>query len=136
MPSVLQSNELRRSRCLRLIKPDWFLYRVEFGSEDWKVSKSARNLCKRVQYDPKTRATQWEEDYYYSGRTYSDVDGTGWEHVVIHYEYRSGIYHLYYLGTNSSLATVAESLNLGTTNGQVMSRIADDLLQAMGLTRL
>jgi len=58
----------------------------------------------------------WEEDYYYSGVTYSNYDGTHWESVTIHYDYPQKMYFVHYLGTNAVFTRTAEPFCTGTTN--------------------
>ena len=133
---VPQTNADRQRIGIRQIKPTWVLDRREFNAEDWKPNASPGPACKRVQRAKDSNRILWEEDYYYSGGTYTDADGTGWEHVAIHYDYPSGEFQLHYLGTNAALHALAEPFRTGTTNSAAVTKAADAVLKSIGLPRL
>ncbi len=122
LKEVATTNAAREKSGLRTIEPSWHLYRTEFNAEDWKLSVSSRELAKRVQYDAQGKVI-WEEDYYYSGREYHDSDGTGWEHLVLHYDYATAIFMLHYLGTNSVFQKMTDPFCGGTADGKAVDSV-------------
>ena len=129
MPTdIQQTNQKRREIGLREIKPEWTLYRTEFGAEDWKWGSGATSFCKRVQRGTNTTEIVWEEDYYYSGANYSDMDGTHWESMTIHYDYPKKLYFVHYLGMNAVFVKTAEPFRTGTTNIDSAAKASESIL--------
>ena len=91
-------NEDRIQRGLPIISENWVTGNI-WGTETmWNLdgwnsnSGKAVHSGKKVAYQDGKRT--WEEDYYYSGRTFDgsiiDPDsGTAWESITVHYDYTS-----------------------------------------------
>lgn len=129
---IEQTNQKRQELGIRLIKPTWVLGHAEFGAEDWFLNTNRSSYGKRVQRDSKGQLI-WEEDYYHSGKTYHTFDGTGWERVVIHYDYRNGLYFLHYLGTNNVFSKIAEPLCEGSHDRSAIENAASAILNPWGM---
>ncbi len=144
-----QTNQLRRKLHLRPIKESWSFYGRQGSEESWTDQAGAE--CKRVGRDQPGGAILWEEDYYYSGRTWEDpIDGTGWEMLTIHYVYGTKRFHLGYVGPNAAqtpsavdpaVVSLLEGLEetvhgqAGKTNEATLSA-AEKILARWGLKRL
>ena len=87
-----EQNPDRMKRLLPIIAEDWSNYnkgnnpkcaawRTGFDSDSGKPGHSG----KQVLYP--SGSLESEEDYYYSGRTFTTIDGTSWESVTVHYSY-------------------------------------------------
>lgn len=146
------TNAMRKELGLRLIDPEkWFFYGTrtfdDKREEVWKTSRDGYE-CKKVAYY-RTGAILWEEDYYYTGKTFMpgvDPDaGHAHEMLVIHYEYGTRNMEVTYIGQDAAVRTlfgqtrpgdVASSkdvLPLFDVNAQ--KALADKVLAMWGMTR-
>ncbi len=105
--SVAQNNLARSVIGLRLVQDNWVLYRSESDFDDWKATASDDHLSKRV-FKGSGGGIVEEEDFIYSGRKFTDSDGTWSEFVTVNYRYESKQVRVLYTGTNQSIkATLA-----------------------------
>lgn len=118
---------------LRQIKASWKFYKAERNEEVW-TSTAGGEEVKRLHRSDKG-LLEWEEDYYYSGRTFSTIDGVNWENMVLHFDYLTGQFKLYYVGQSPAVETLMSQLPGSSTNQQTLS-IADQILKLWGLSRL
>jgi hypothetical protein len=97
-------NKKRASIGLRVIDVNWFLYRSLPTQDDWKIHKDgflAKSVFKKLPGDVLS-----EEDYYYSGAQFYDLEGHGWECITVHYDYGKKDIVLSYTGTNAATKTI------------------------------
>jgi hypothetical protein len=141
MPTdVDETNEVRAKIGLREIQEDWTFYGKQFNADSWKKN-GAIGECKKVQRGVRGKMILWEEDYYYSGATYTDIDGTGWEFLTIHYDYRTDQLCVAYVGINTKSESLVSSLppllngHAGATKDQTFA-VADAILKQWGTSRL
>jgi len=132
-----RTNRVREALGIRQIRKGWTFSGRAFGAEDWA---SGGLPCKRVQRGSDDEIL-WEEDYYYTGMTYTDPDGgTCWEFVTVHYDYGTKRFYLHYSGPNPRIAGRVESLDLtdrgyaGETDEGTL-QVADELLGRLGMGR-
>jgi hypothetical protein len=134
-----ETNEVRAKIGLREIQKDWNFY-SEFNAEKWS-KKGSDGLCKMVQRGVRGKMILWEEDYYYSGGTYTTVDGTFHEFLTIHYDYRTDQLCVAYVGGNTKSGSLVGSLppllngHAGATKDQTFA-VADAILKQWGMSRL
>ena len=134
--TTMVENRNRENLGVRTIKAEWYLYRIQFGHEDWKLSSHDRWLAKRVQRDSKEKLL-WEEDYYHSGKTFKTANnGTGWESITIHYDYRSQTLEVHYIGKNPALIKAFEMLKGKASTQTEKLSVVDTTLKEWGLSRL
>jgi hypothetical protein len=135
---VAKGNEVRRNLGIREIKEDWEFYLHQFGEETWKCGGCE---CKKVAYNEELNKILWEQDYYYTGVTWTDMDGTNREVVQITYDYTDGLFSVVYNGQQSKLKAVQNMLTptysgfKAETNEETL-RVADEMLTALGKSRL
>jgi hypothetical protein len=137
VPSAnMKTEDLERSRLgLRQIHADWFQYRTEFGAEDWKLRSSDRWLAKKIQRDTATGKPLWEEDYYYTGRTFATPEGQQWEEITVHYEYGSRKLLVSYVGQDTATTSAVERANSLPTLNEKLSAV-ERALEKWGIPRL
>lgn len=126
-------NEERAKLQLRQIHPDWYLYRREFGADDWKIA-SSDGLVKRVQRDT-TGKLLWEEDYYYTGRTFSTSEGQQWETLTVHYDYGPRKLLVSYVGQDATTSSLVGRANSLATTTEKLS-VVEEILRRWGIPRL
>ena len=133
---IALNNKNRKKIGIREIKNHWYFYGRDFNAETWKPNNKSDYLCKKVQF-LQGKKIKWEEDYYYTGKTFKTIDGTSWEKLTIGYDYppKNRIY-LYYTGRNSKFEKLVEPFNEGTSNFKEAFRIADTVLKSFGMSRL
>ena len=132
----MKTESLERSRLgLRQIHTNWFRYRSEFGAEDWKIASSDRWLAKRIQRDTATGKTIWEEDYYYTGRTFVTPEGQQWEEITVHYEYGPRKLLVSYVGQDAATTSAVEGANSLPTLTEKLSAV-ERVLEKWGIPRL
>lgn len=134
-PTVnVAAESLRRNQIpLRQIKTNWTLYKSERNEEVW-TSRTGGEEVKRL-HRSTTGLLEWEEDYYYSGRTFSTIDGVDQEKAVLHFDYLTGRHELYYVGQSPSVETLMSQLSVSSSNQQTLG-VADQILKLWGLSRL
>ena len=71
----------------------------------------------------------WEEDYYYSGRTFlfPPDNGTEWENVIVHFDYPSKLFTLTYIGLDGSILSLFGQSGPNATTNKI--GIADTILK-------
>jgi len=130
----MAENQQRETMALRLVKPTWHLYRVEFGAEDYKENLQG-NLIKRVQRDPKG-ALAWEEDYYFSGKTFTTFKGQVIsEQLTVHCDYGNAMLEVNYIGEDPTVVELLEKVKNTPSANEKLS-IADQILKKWGTSRL
>jgi hypothetical protein len=106
---VVATNSVRKKLGIREIQADWTFYAREFGVEKWNDSPDGH--CKIVKRPQEGGGIEWEEDYYYSGSSYVDVDGTVWERLTVHYDYGSARFTIDYTGVDGAIKRIINSLS-------------------------
>jgi hypothetical protein len=135
LSALTSSENVRRvSLGLRPVGTNWFFYNAEFGEENWKLTPNGYG-AKKIHRDSENNI-QWEEDYYYSGRTFKTLpdNSTGWEMLTVHYDYTNSSLYLEYVGTDTAVEAIAAS----GTYAPIMSNklvIADQILKRWGQSR-
>ena len=133
-PNTMAENPQREKVGLLTVKPTWHLYRVQFRAEDWKV-KQNDFLAKRIQRDSKGNPL-WEEDYYYSGKTYpTENGGQYWESITVHYDYGTGMLEVHYIGEDAAISEAFEDLKSKASTPAEKLSVVDATLTAWGLSR-
>jgi len=130
-------NHKRVELGLRVIRPpDWYLYSVEFDEENWKKTSAGDYEAKKLHRDPDGRLV-WEEDYYYSGRSYIEPNNgvRVWEMLTINYDYTSSSLAVEYGDDDPTIQSLIDKLSAGSTMKEKLS-IADQILTKWGLSRL
>ena len=129
-------NVTRASIGLREIQITWHLYSVEFNEENWKVVP-ADAVDKKLHRDGSGKII-WEEDYYYSGRTFIDFKGGQVdEQLTIHYDYTSSTLYIDYVGEDPAIETLVAPMRPGSAMPRKsMFSAADTVLKKWGLSRL
>jgi len=109
--NILALNAERAKLGLREIGVHWVLYRSLDDQEDWKMSRTGF-LAKSV-FKDESGAIRSEEDYYYSGRQYTDFEGHGWERITVHFDFVTKEVTLSYTGTNLTVRGTLSSFKTG-----------------------
>ena len=132
-PAPKFARELNRDRMKRLlpvIAENWANYNKGNNSKEaaWDTrlpidSGKPVHSGKKVLYA--SGSLESEEDYYYSGRTFTTIDGTSWEQLTIHYSYThpDSPWTCYYIYRDAPI----DELSLSA---------AEELLNNWGLQRL
>ena len=133
--TTLNENTNRSIAGLRLVQTNWFLYRAEFGNEDWKISP-AGYLAKRIHRDSENKI-QWEEDYYYTGKTFrrNPDSPTDWEMLTIHYDYITKALDIEYVGDDAAVLALLSRITSSSTDKDKFS-VADEILHGWEMQRL
>jgi len=128
IPAITMGENARRASFgLRVVGTNWFLYSAEFGEENWKIKPDGYG-AKKIHRDAQSTIL-WEEDYYYSGKTFrvNPDSPTEWEKLTIHYDYMTGVLELRYVGEDPSiLALQNKSASASTISDKL--KIADEVL--------
>lgn len=132
--NTIAENQERARLGLRLLGTNWCLYRAEFGEEDWKVASSDGWIAKKIHRDSDGKLV-WEEDYYYSGRTFVSPKGQDWEMLTVHYDYGSSAITASYIGPNPAITSLFDRHGSGATNAQKVLDI-EQILKTWGIPRL
>jgi hypothetical protein len=146
---IAQTNELRRQHGVRQIKDDWVFYIRNFGEEVWKDGEGgSKKVCyddysgkhgtsRSHEYSYDYDRILWEEDYYYTGRTFPSFDtdaGTTYERLTVHYDYRTRRFTVFLMTDSQEVLAVANSVGfhagMGATN-QETSRAMQAQLMAI-----
>ena len=132
-PAPQFARELNRDRMKRLlpvIAENWVNCNKHNNSKEaaWNTGMTDNSgkpvhSGKKVWYA--SGSLEWEEDYYYSGRTFTTIDGTSSEFVTIHYSYThsDSPWTCYYIHGDAPI----DELSLSA---------AEELLRSWGLHRL
>jgi hypothetical protein len=127
-------NATRAKLGLRVIQPSWYLYSVEFDEENWKIVSTGYQ-AKKLHRDPSGKLL-WEQDYYYSGRTFVDFKGgEEWEMLAVDYNYNTRSLAVDYVGQDPPVESLIDKLTPGSTIKEKFS-VADQVLKKWSLTRL
>jgi hypothetical protein len=132
-PKTFDENPERIRVGMREVKPTWYFYRAQFKAEDWKETVSG-DIAKTIQRDKRGNPL-WEEDFYYSGKTYADANGTRcWEHITVRYDYGTKKLEMFYMGNTPGLSDKFPLGNYKATNERKLETL-DETLKAWGLSR-
>ncbi|MBE0535684.1 MAG: hypothetical protein IH624_08435 [Phycisphaerae bacterium] len=135
---VAKTNEVRKELGIREVKDDWEFCGHRFGEDTWKYGAFE---CKKVKLNEELDRILWEQDYYYTGVTWTDIDGTNREFLAITYDYNEGVFFVVYNGQQAKLDALQNRLAstyygfMAETNEETL-RIADEMLAAIGKSRL
>lgn len=135
IPAItMKENGRRAALGLQVVGTNWFLYSSEFGEENWKIDPKGY-LAKKIHRDSQN-TIQWEEDHYYSGKSFraNPDDPTEWEMLTLHYEYATGILDLRYVGQDVSIITLVTKSAAAPTLSDKL-KIADEILKKWGMSR-
>lgn len=132
---IAQTNELRRQHGVRQIKDDWVFCIRRAGEEVWKDGKHA---CKKICYDDHSTEhgssaspeysynydrMLWEQDHYYTGRTFPSFDtdaGPSSENLAVYYDYRTGRFTVHVTTDDQQVLALANTRvsdgGMGVTN--------------------
>jgi hypothetical protein len=132
-PKTFDENPERVRVGMRAVQTNWFFYGAQFGADDWKETESGYQ-AKRIQRD-KNGNPLWEEDFYYSGKTYVDANGgTCWEHITARYDYSSKKLEMFYMGITPGLSDRFPLGDYKASNERKLEKL-DETLKAWGLSR-
>ena len=123
---LTRDNEVRTKIGLPVIDGEWYLYRSRGNQEDWRMHNSDA-VTKSVFFDS-VGNTLNEDNSYFSGKKYVDVEGQGFEEIIISYDYRTNKIGLYYSGTNSSAIALVSQF-------ATPFNISTNIVGAMGAAR-
>jgi hypothetical protein len=130
-----RDNAKRKRVGISEIETNWFLYRREFGAEDWKETSESKFPRKRIQRD-KENILHWEEDYYYSGRTYiTENGGISHESITMHYDYRTLQMSIHYIGPDAVLRNEFSQANLPQADEQKRLLLLNSTLSTWGFPK-
>ena len=136
---IEKTNRVRERIGIRVIQSTWAFYGSEFGADKWE--NGGVGFCKCVQKNA-NNSIDWEEDYYYSGRSVTDPEkGKTWESLTVHYDYSVSRVFISYCGDNSRLQALTHTLRsdkagwIGTSDAETL-KVADSILAMWGLSRL
>lgn len=119
--TVAHDNLVRSSIGLRMVEENWVLYRSNKDVDDWKSSPTDGHLAKRV-FKTDHGGIRKEEDYYYSGKQFTDREGIWAEFVTVNYDYSLKSLRALYVGTNQSIAEAISPF--GTHSDRVKEGLA------------
>jgi len=114
---IQKSNAVRRELGIREIKDTWRFYYRKVTEETWN---NGAYQCKKVAYwDNSYSKTKWEEDYYYTGKTFLSIPGDPGERIsrelfYVHYGYGDKTFSINYMGLNASILTMLQKLESTT----------------------
>ena len=129
-------NEARSAAGIRTIKETWTQLRSRADAEVWADDRG--EPCKVVQKTP-GGALEWEEDYYLSGRHFTNHDGTFPEMLTIHYKHTDRSVAVFYHGPDSSINIMVrpfQKYHDAPTNAVNAFKTADAVLAKWGIPRL
>jgi hypothetical protein len=132
-PNTFAENPERVRVGMRAVQTNWYFYGAQFGADDWKETESG-DPAKRIQRNEAGNPI-WEEDFYYSGKTYADANGTRcWEHITVRYDYGTKKLEMFYMGNTPGLSDKFPLGNFKATNDRKLETL-DETLKAWGLSR-
>jgi hypothetical protein len=135
VPAItMAENSNRAALGLREVKTNWFIYNVEFGEEKWKITRDGYE-AKKIYRDSDNKI-QWEEDYYYTGRTFREFPDSpqGWEMLTVHYDYTTRELNVYYVGIDPAISALMTKITPASTMSNKLS-VANDILSKWGIPR-
>jgi hypothetical protein len=144
---IAATNKAREKRGIRQIKDNWTFYGREFGSEKWKETQNA--LCKIVKYDKEYETILWEEDRYFTGRSFPSPDrdsGLTSEDLTVIYIYRTERFSLAVSTDDEDIMAMVDALHettpdvethgfRGRTNEETLE-VVEKILKKWNLNRL
>ena len=134
--SFVADNNKRAEVGVRSVKTTWSQLRSQHGCERWADGKGI--LCKVAKLTS-MGALEWEEDYYQSGKTFTDPDGTFPEMLTVHFNYTTRSVAIFYRGTNQAINRMAmpfEKYDGDPSDATNALLAADSVLATWGMTRL
>jgi len=130
---MISENQERSRLGLRLLKTNWIAYRVEDGEEDWKMTPSEDWLAKKTHRDSNGKLV-WEEDYYYSRRTFTTEKGVNWEMLSVQYDYQKDAIAVFYVGRDSAVESLVDRIGIAVPSDKL--KLVDDIVKRWGISRL
>jgi hypothetical protein len=131
---IQETNKTREKIGLRPINTNWFFGGVKSDWEIWLQSPTGPE-AKRVQRNTNNEVIS-EDDIYYSGMTFTNQFGNGWECLFVLYSYTNNCLNLDYMGTNSSIKTMTEPFLYQNTNFNAAVDAANKILKEWKTSRL
>jgi len=131
---MASENQQRAKLGLRMIPPTWCLYSAEFGEENWKSVPPGAGGDKKSHRD-KSGKLLWEEDYYFSGKTFVTEKGRNWEMLTVHYDFGSDSFTVNYMGQDPATAELVAKLGPASSVSEKLLT-ADNILKKWGKSRL
>jgi hypothetical protein len=128
---IEQQNIFRIEKGIRSISKDWYFYGNEFNAQKWKINFNKPG-GKTVQFDSEGEI-QYEEDYYYSGNSYTTIDGDFLENLIIHYAYKKDNFDIRYMGDDPDIISILNEINY---KKGMMFEVADKILDKWKISRL
>jgi len=128
---IQKQNIFRAEKGIRAIDEDWYFYGNEFNAQKWKVNIDDPG-GKTVQMSSGGEI-QYEEDYYYSGSSYTTINGKFLENLVIHYDYLKDQFDIVYLGNDPKVLSVLNEVEDGEEG---VLDVADRILSKWEISRL
>ena len=129
---IAATNKVREQLGIRQIKDNWTFYGRSYASESWKDNR--KEPCKNVQHDKKYEKILWEQDIYYTGRSFLSPDrdsGPESEFLVLYYDFRIKRFNLAVVTDNRDIMALEETLHETTPRGGLgyMGRTDDETLE-------
>lgn len=114
---------------LNPIGANWQLQRDEFSEQDWKARGTDSSISKKVKRDSKGNLL-WEEDYYYSGKTFTTFKGeTVLEQLTVYYDYRTSLYKIGYIGASPIIEALVGELKSQPVTKENGLRVVNSVLR-------
>ena len=142
-PDTEKTNAIRQKLGIRTINKDWHYCGMSYREQTWS---SGNHGEKKVARDAKGNIL-WEQDYYYSGRTFTSPDpdaGTCSEMLSLCYDYSIQKFYIGIVTGEKSTEAAIESLEqlpsapfgYAGTNNLATLTVADEILESWKMSRL
>ena len=101
-----------------------------------KIGKaSPRAQADKKVHRDKSGKPDWEQDYYFSGKTFVTAKGQDWEMLAVHYDFGFGSFTVNYVGQDPATAAMVAKLSPATSASEKLLT-ADNILKKWGKSRL
>ena len=131
---IQETNKKREAIGLRLIDTNWIFGGNKFDMEIWVKSPDGSRIKTIVR--GKNNDVVEDVDFYYSGMTYTNGDGTFTEKLVFSYTYTNKCVQLSYWGTNSLFEKMVQPFRTDNTNFNAAAEVTDKILKEWKMSRL
>jgi hypothetical protein len=130
--NVTAENAQRLKLQVRQVNPAW-RSRDQGNEQSWGAGTPIFET-KRTHRDASGKL-EWEEDYYYTGRTFSTLDGTSWEFLMVHYDYATSSFSVDYVGQSPVVLALLGTITSNSKTNEILG-VADQILKKWGMSRL